>query len=279
MLGIALGLASAISWGVSDFIGGYESRRMTVISVLAVSQPVGLVLAVCVALVAGGDGLPADQVAVGAAAGAAGAVALGAFYLAMSAGAVSIVAPVASMGAVVPVVVGLARGESPSTLQIAGLVVAMAGIALAAREAEHPHAVSVPRRSLVLAALAGLGFGTFFVGIDSAAGHDAAWATVAARAGGVALIAVAAVALRGRIGIPAPELPALLSIGALDILANNLFAFATREGLLSLVAVAGSLYPVSTVVLARVVLGERLAPVQKAGVALALAGVVLIAGG
>jgi drug/metabolite transporter (DMT)-like permease len=95
----------------------------------------------------------------------------------------------------------------------------------------------------------------------------------------VALILPAAVAMRRRISFGAPALPALATVGALDIVANNLFAFATREGLLSLVAVAGSLYPVSTVVLARVVLGERLASVQKAGVALALGGVALIAGG
>src|SRR5438093_13131718 len=101
MLGIALGLASALSWGVSDFIGGYQSRRMAVISVLVVAQPVGLALALCVALVAGGDGLSVGQFAVAAAAGATGALALGAFYAAMVTGAISIVAPVASMGAVV----------------------------------------------------------------------------------------------------------------------------------------------------------------------------------
>jgi drug/metabolite transporter (DMT)-like permease len=183
------------------------------------------------------------------------------------------------MGAVVPVIVGLARGESPSAVQIAGLAIALAGIAMAAREAEHPDTASIPARSLVLAVLAGLGFGTFFVGIDSAAAHDAAWATAGARLGGVVLILGAAVALRHRITVSAPALPALACVGALDIVANNLFAFATREGLLSLVAVAGSLYPVSTVVLARVVLGERLAGVQKAGVALALGGVALLAGG
>jgi drug/metabolite transporter (DMT)-like permease len=279
MLAIVLGLASSLSWGVSDFIGGVQSRRLPVISVLVVSQPVGLVLAVGVALVAGGNPLPGGEAALAAAAGAIGALALGAFYLAMAGGAVSIVAPIASMGVIVPVVVGLLRGEQPAAIQVGGLIVALLGIVLAAREAEHPHALPVPARSLLLAAMAGLGFGTFFVCIDSAAAHNAAWATVAARGGGVALILIAALGRRGSLVFSRSALPALLAIGVLDILANDLFAFATRSGLLSLVAVAASLYPVATVLLARVVLGERLAPVQQAGVALALGGVAMIAAG
>jgi drug/metabolite transporter (DMT)-like permease len=136
---------------------------------------------------------------------------------------------------------------------------------------------------VVLAAFAGLGFGAFFVGIEVAAQTDALWATAFGRLGGVALIVAAAVAsLRvapGNVRFFPAAMPVLVTIGFLDILANDLFAFATRHGLLSLVAVAGSLYPVVTVLLARFVLGERLAPAQKAGVALALAGAVMLAAG
>jgi drug/metabolite transporter (DMT)-like permease len=249
-----------------------------VVSVLLVSQPVGLVLALVIALIAGGA-IGADGFAAAAAGGAAGALALGLFYLAMSIGPMSIVAPVASMGTVVPVVVGLARGEEPAALQAAGIAVALLGIARAVREAEHPHGVSVEPRALLLAALSGIGFGSFFVGIDSGAAQDPAWAIVAARVGGVALILLAVAARPARVSVPRGALPALATIGVFDIAANSLFALASTEGILSLVSVAGSLYPVTTVVLARVVLGERLAGLQRLGVGLALAGVALIAAG
>jgi drug/metabolite transporter (DMT)-like permease len=246
--------------------------------VLLVSQPVGLLLALAIALIAGGSlsggGFPPP-----AAGGGAGVLALGLFYLAMAIGPMSIVAPVASLGTVVPVIVGIARGESPGGLQAAGILVALAGIALAVREAERPHAVSVSPRALALAALSGIGFGAFFVAIDSAASQDPAWAIVAARSGGVGLVLVAAAGRRGSVRFSRAALPALLVIGAFDIAANGLFAIASREGLLSLVSVAGSLYPVTTIILARVVLGERLARLQRLGVALALAGVALIAAG
>ena len=245
---------------------------------VAVTYPVGLVLIVPLALAAGGS-LPAGDAAIAAAAGAAGAVAIALFYFAMAIGPVSIVAPVASTGVAVPVAAGLLRGEAPSGLQLAGIVVAVAGIALALREVEARHTVAVPARSVLLAALAGLGFGVFFVGIDAAASQDALWASTAARAGGCVVIAAAALAAPARLEFSAPAVPVLVAIGALDVTANSLFALASTEGLLSLVSVAGSLYPVTTVLLARAVLGERLARVQQTGVALALGGVVMIAAG
>lgn len=252
---------------------------MPVLSVMLVSQPLGLALVLCVALLVGGAIPPGPDMAAAVAGGIAGVFALSCFFRAMAIGPMSIVAPVSSLGAVVPIVVGLARGEDPSGLQAAGLVVALAGIALAVREAEHPHGVRVPRSSVVLAALAGLGFGSFFVGIDAAASHDAYWAALGARGGGSVAIAAAALALPQMIRLSRDALPALVAIAVLDTLANLLFALASREGLLSLVAVAGSLYPVATIVLARFVLGERLARLQRVGVVMALAGVALIAAG
>jgi drug/metabolite transporter (DMT)-like permease len=197
----------------------------------------------------------------------------------MSIGPMSIVAPVASIGTVVPVIVGVARGEDPGARQAAGILVALAGIALAVRETQHPHGVTVSSRAVALAALSGIGFGAFFVGIDSAASQDPAWAIVAARAGGVALILAAAAAQPASVTLSTSALPILFVIGAFDIAANSLFALASTEGLLPLVSVAGSLYPITTIVLARVVLGERLAGVQRLGVAFALLGVALIAAG
>jgi drug/metabolite transporter (DMT)-like permease len=251
---------------------------MPVLSVLIVTYPFGLLLIAALAIVAGGS-LPAGDAALAAAAGATGAVAIGLFYLAMALGPVSIVAPVASTGVTVPVAVGLLRGEAPSALQAAGVVVAMIGIALALREIETAHTLTVPRRSVVLAALSGVGFGVFFVGIDVAASEDALWAATAARGGGVVVILAAAAAMPARVVFARPAVATLLVIGALDVTANSLFALASTAGLLSLVSVAGSLYPVVTVLLARIVLDERLARLQQAGVALALGGVVLIAAG
>ena len=252
---------------------------MPVITVVLVSQPLGLLLVFLAALAAGGDVPPQGPMAAAIGGGAAGCFGLACFFAAMARGPMSIVAPIASLGAVVPVAVGLARGEDPAAIQVAGLVLALAGIAMAVREAEQPHAADVPSRSVVLAALAGLGFGTFFVGLDAAGAHDALWAAAGGRIGGSAAVVLAALALRPALGLHRSALPALVAIAVLDTVANVLFAAASSEGLLSLVAVAGSLYPVTTILLARFVLGERLVRVQQVGVALALGGVAMIAAG
>ena len=252
---------------------------MPVRTVMVVSQPIGLLLVLVVALATGGSVPPGGPMAAAIGGGVAGAFALGCFYSAMAAGPISIVAPISSLGAVVPITVGLAGGEQPAAVQIVGLVVVLAGIALAVREVEHPGAVEVPGRSVVLAVLAGLGFGTFFTGISAAASHDPFWAAVASRGGGSAVVVLAALAVSAPLAVSRAALPPLLAIAVLDTLANVLFAGASSEGLLSLVAVAASLYPVATILLAHFVLGERLARIQQAGVALALGGVAMIAAG
>ena len=271
-LAIALSLSASIAWGVSDFLGGQASRRTPVLWVVAVSYPTGLVLIAIVALIAGGS-LSAGEVAIAMGGGVCGAAAISLFYSAMAIGPVSIISPLVSLGVAVPVAVGLIRGESPGGVQIAGLVAALCGIALAVREAEVPHAVSVSPRALALAALAGLGFGLFFVCIDSAASEDPLWAATWTRLGGSLAIAVALVARPPAAPFPTASLPTLLSIGGLDATANTLIAVASGIGLLSLVAVGGSLFPIVTVILARVILAERLARIQQLGVALALTGV------
>jgi drug/metabolite transporter (DMT)-like permease len=279
MLGIALGLAASVSWGISDFLGGLQSRRFSALSVLVVSQPVGAVLAFAVAAAFGDDPLSASKFLVAAGGGAAVVLALGAFYKGMALGSVSVVATIGALGLLVPVVGGLARGEEPGGLQAVGGAVAIAAVVLVAHEPD-PEWRAANRASVGLAALAALGFGTFFLAIDSAASEDPAWTIAAARTGGVSVLLALALALR-------PELPAargavlaaLLAIGFFDILANSLYAVATNHGLLPLVSVAASLYSAVTVLLARFVLGERLAPTQRAGVVVALGGIALIAAG
>jgi uncharacterized membrane protein len=278
MLGIALGLASSVAWGVSDFLGGLQSRRISVLTVLLVSQPVGLVLALAVALAAGGDPLSGRDAAIAVAGGAAVVLALGAFYRAMALGSVSVVATIGALGVVVPITGGLAAGEEPAAIQAVGVVAGVAGVVLVAREPD-PEWRAAGRAAVGLAALAALGFGAFFLALDATSGREPTWTIVALRCGGVGALLIAAAFARPSMRIDRSLFGVLLAIGFLDVLANSLFAVATNHGLLSLVAVAGSLYSAVTVLLARVVLGERLAPVQRAGVLVALTGVALIAGG
>jgi drug/metabolite transporter (DMT)-like permease len=278
LLAFAISLASAFSWGVSDFLGGQTSRRLPVLSVLAVSQPVGLVLIALMILVFGADPISADKFAIAALAGAASLVGLWAFYAAMAMGTVSVVAPIASLGVVVPVAVGLARGETPAAIQLIGLVPAIAGVVILSYE-EHPEHAGVARRSIVLAILAGLGFGIFFTGLDIASPDRPGWAVLAIRVGGVSTVAIALLITRPRLAAVSGSIAVLLTIGFFDVLANALVAVASTKGALPVVAVGGSMYPAFTIALAHGVLGERLARVQWAGVVLALVGVALIAAG
>ncbi|HZA89184.1 MAG TPA: DMT family transporter [Solirubrobacterales bacterium] len=279
MLGVALGLAASVSWGISDFIGGLQTRRFSALSVLLVSQPVGLVLAFGVALAFGDDRLPVGEFLLASAGGAAVVLALAAFYRAMALGSVSVAAMIAALGVVVPVAGGLAQGEEPGGLQALGVAIAIPAVVLIAREPD-PEWRAATRRGVGLAGLAALGFGVFFLLIAEVAETDPAWTIAAARVGGVFLLGIAALYARPKL----PEargvvLAALLVIGFFDVLANSLYAVATNHGILPLVSVAASLYSAVTVLLARVVLRERLAPSQRLGFAFAIAGVALIAAG
>jgi drug/metabolite transporter (DMT)-like permease len=281
VLAVALALSSSLSWGLADFLGGLQARRLTAFFVVAASQAAGLVaVAIAVACFAGaappvGDLVPA------ALGGAIGAVGLGAFYRGLSIGAMSIVAPIAATGVAVPVAVGLLSGDAPGPLQVAGMALAICGVLLASREA--PSAVAearaVSRRSVGLALVAAASFGLFYVGLDASASDEPLWAGLAARIGSLALLGPAVLLFRARVGPQVSALPLLGLIGVLDVGANVLFAFASRIGLLSVVAVLGSLYPVITVLLARFVLHERVRTVQQTGVLVTLAGVVLLAAG
>lgn len=278
MLALAISLASGLSWGISDFLGGLQSRRLPALAVLAVSQPAGLVIAFAIVPLLGADSMPADKLALAALGGAAGMGGLAAFYTALAMGTMSVVAPIAALGVVVPVAYGLALGEQPGAIQLAGVVVAVAGVVILGYEEEAEHA-QVARRSIVLALVSALGFGTFFTLLDVASPDDPGWAVVAARVGGVAAVGGALIAVRPELSGVAASFGVLVVIGAFDIAANTLFAVASTIGLLPVVAVGGSTYPAFTLALAHLVLGERLRRAQRLGVALALFGVGLIAAG
>jgi drug/metabolite transporter (DMT)-like permease len=280
VLGLVLGLSSSVCWGVADFLGGTQARQFSVLRVLLISQGVGLA-GVAVVVVARGRGAPAlEHLLPAIGGGVAGIAALSAFYRALAIGTMSIVAPIAATSAVVPVVVGIAGGDNPGAVKVIGIAVAIVGVVLASREEDSGRRRSdLPRASIALAIVAALGFGTFFVGLRESARSDVLWALFSGRAAGFAALAVAVLVLRPPGGVPGRRLPLLVLIGTLDVGANGLYSIATRHGLLSVVAVASSLYPLATVLLARTVLRERVRRTQELGVAVALAGVVLIAVG
>jgi drug/metabolite transporter (DMT)-like permease len=276
LIALALALGASVSWGVGDFLGGVSSRRLPTLVVLAVSQPAGLVGLVALALAVQDEPLGAGGIAAAAAAGAAGALGLGGLYRGMAVGAMGVVAPVSTLAAVLPVAVGLARGERPGALQLLGAALILAGVVLVSRE---PGAGgSRIAAGVGLALVAATGFGLYFVFIDVAADESATWAVVVARATASALCIGAAVA-RGAGGLSPRALPALTLIGLLDASANVLLAAALTRGYVSLVSVLASLYPVVTVLLARTVLAERVATPQTAGIGVALGGVALVAAG
>jgi len=278
MLGVALGLASSMAWGISDFLGGLQARRFSAFSVLLVSQPIGAVLAFVVALSAGGR-IPAPEFGLAAVGGVAVTIGLAAFYRGMALGSVSVVATIGALGVLVPVAAGIIRGETPGAVQDFGTALAIVGVLLVARETD-PEWRQANRHAIGLAAVAALGFGIFLLLIDRAASQDPAWAVAAARSGGTGLLLVGALYMRP--GLPrarGASLAALLAIGFFDILANSLYAVASTHGLLPLVSVAASLYAAVTVVLARFILGERLGALQQAGVVFALLGISVIAAG
>lgn len=282
MLGIALALSSSLCWGFSDFIGGLQARRLPLLRVMLITQIVGL-LAVAIVLAVRGVPAPAlSRLIPAAAGGIGGVVGLTAFYRALAIGTMSIVAPIASTGVCLPVIVGVAGGERPSAVKLIGIAAAVAGVVLVSREPGPGWSGSERhvRISVLLALVAALGFGSFAIGLRYSARADALWALLAGRIMGVTTLAlVFAVNRPPRAeNLRASAMP-LLAMGLLDVSANGLYAVATRHGLLSIVAVAASLYPLVTVLLARSVLGERVHRVQELGILAALGGVVLIAAG
>jgi drug/metabolite transporter (DMT)-like permease len=278
VLALAISLASSFSWGISDFLGGLESRRLSVLGVLAISQPVGLVLIALLIPVLGADHISGGKLALAFLAGGASLGGLGAYYAAMAMGTVSVVAPIAALGVVVPVAVGLATGEEPGTIQLIGLVPAIAGVVILSYRNGSGGSVEA-WRPIALAILAGLGFGIFFTALDAAATDHPGWAILAVRMGGVSVVALALLVVRPSFDGVSAALGVLVLIGVFDVSANALFAVASTKGVLPVVAVGGSMYPAFTVALAHGVLGERLAALQWSGVVLALVGVAMIAAG
>ena len=264
-----LALASSAAWGTSDFFAGLASKRRPAVAVVGWTQGLALVVITVVVAVRWESvtwtGWPVWAVA----AGLSGMVGLVCFYTALSAGTMGVVAPIAALGVVVPIVLGVATGEQPSPWAWVGMLVAVVGVTLASGP---ELSGDVSARPVVLASVAAVGFGLALFCLDRGARSSTVLTLWGMRMTSVAVLVVLALALRTAGGVTVRETPGLLAIGCGDLAANGLFAYASSRGQVSVSAVLGSLYPVVTAIWARFLLDERLRRVQKVGVALAVGG-------
>jgi drug/metabolite transporter (DMT)-like permease len=272
-----LALGASLSWGVGDFLGGVKARVMPSLMVMAASQPFGLA-ALAIGLVVRGTGIPGDEVAWSALSAVLGTVGLFAFYRGMAAGAISVVAPIAALSAAIPVIWGVAvSGDHVGGLQGIGFVAAVGGSVAASLE-RRPERTQLAA-GVGWAVLAMLAFGTYYVPMHAASSQDWLWPAFLFRCTSVTLVYSVVLIRRLRPTGLRGHWRGLIAIGLLDTGGNALFAAASSHGLLSVVSVLASLYPVLTVLLARRMLGERVQRTQDVGVVLVLAGVVLITAG
>lgn len=273
-----LALGGALSWGAGDFLAGLATKRIAVFTVLALSQAIGLV-GIGVWVVVARDPFPGVVELIPAVlAGLAGAIGLAALYRGLAVGAMGIVAPISAASPIVPLSVDAAQGVVPATAQWLGVALVLGGIVTLSREPKNGGQRIAAGAGL--AVVAAVGFGLFFVGLDAGADESAPWAVVAARSASVTFAVAAAVFItRTSLRPPRALLPALVAIGVFDTGANVLVAYALTKGAAGIVAVLSALYPVVTVVLARVVLEEQLSSSRRVGGVVALSGAALVAAG
>lgn len=269
-----LALASSLCWGTSDFFAGLFSRRRPAVAVVGWTQALAFVV-LCAVVATQRDhiawsGWPLWSVA----AGISGLTGLLCFYTALSTGTMGVVAPIAALGVAVPVLLGVATGDEPSPWTWVGILVAVVGVTLASGP---ELSGDVSTRPVVLAAVAAVGFGLALFCLDRGARTSTLMTLWGMRCTSVLVFTVVALVTRSLGGVAAREVPSLLVIGCGDLAANGLFAVASSRGEVSVASVLGSLYPVMTILLARVVLRERLRPIQQVGAVLSLAGAAVIA--
>lgn len=281
MAAIALGIGAALCWGFADFLGGIKAKALSLALILLISQLTGMAAIALVIAVGDFESPSFSEIAPAIGAGVAQLVGISALYRALSIGTMSVISPISASGAaVLPVIVGIVTGERPEPLQYAGMAAAFVGVVLATRAPESSAGPGASREALILAAVAAVGFGFFFVGMDAAVENAGPyWALLAARISACAVLGAVLLAMRPKLGFDRSALAPLALIGVLDVGANAFFALGTDTGLLSVVSVLASLYPVATVVLARAILHERLVRTQALGVVVSLAGVGMIAAG
>lgn len=283
-MAVVLALLASITYGSADFLGGLFTRRASVLTVVLFSQAMGtFLLALALPFFLHRD-YSGAAVAWGAGAGVAGAAGVTMLFRGLARGRMSVVAPTTgTVAAALPVVVGLAAGERPAPLALVGVGLALAAVALVSASehgAESAGGAEPPTSSGVPEALgAGTSFGLFFILLDNAGDAAGMWPLVGARASSLTIMTIAVVVAGAAFKPPPGTLAGISLAGALDVAANLFYLLATQRGLLALVAVLTSMYPATTVLLARVVLKEKLSPTQLVGLAFAFAGVIAIASG
>ena len=275
-----LAVLSSVLIGTSDFLGGRATQRLNAFAVAGWSQVIGLVLLLVLLPFLRVRAEGGDWVLWSALAGISGGVGLVAFFAALATGTVGVVSALAALGAVVPVLVGVLAGERPSGLQALGIMLALAGaVAAAGPELHAGLKVGGPApRSILLALLCAAGGGGMLVCLRNGAVDQPMLSVAGMRL--IRIVAFGSLALRLRSvgGVRRADAPLLVGIAVTDVLGLLAYALAAGRGALSVVGLLGALFPVTTALLARFVLGERLSPVQGAGVGLAFSGVALVAG-
>jgi drug/metabolite transporter (DMT)-like permease len=273
LLSVLVGLASAASWGAGDFLGGLASRRAKLYGVVITSQLVGLVVVFGAAVLFNQPFPPAEHLLGGALAGLFGVCGVLALYQALATGKMGVAAPVSAVvAALVPVIISLFTLSLPDTSTLLGFIAALFAVWFVSRSGTEP----IRRSDLLLPVCAGLGFGLFFVAISQVNTISTMYPLVAARLASLSLLVVITALRKQPRGVPRSALGITILSGALDAGGNAFFAVATSLGRLDVVAVLASLYPAVTVLLAWVLLRERVTRLQGVGVLAALLAVVLI---
>ena len=284
---IFLGLAAAVLYGSGDFLGGLATRRAHVLPVLLLADLAGVVVALAAAAISGGA-VSLAGLAWGMSAGLVGGFGLIVFYIGLAAGPMSVVAPVSGLvSTILPVAVALAEGERPTAGVYAGALLCLVAIVLASSAGPaDTQGRRKPGRAIVYGVVSGAAFGLFFLLIRNAGQSGELWPVAAGRIGELASLLITAAVLRRSLlpggtsqtsGTSSRLLMTAAAAGVIDVIANVCYVAATRTGMFGLAVVLSSLYPGVTVLLARVVLGERLRWVQRAGLALAAIGILLVA--
>jgi drug/metabolite transporter (DMT)-like permease len=270
---VTFALAASLSWGAGDFSGGFASRRAQVLSVIVGAYAVGLMMLIALALIWSEQFPTTLDLIWGSVAGLAGAVGLVAFYQALAVGRMGIVAPIAGMlSAAVPVLFAAAFEGLPGPLQLIGFVLALIAVGLISGLG----VVKGRPEGLGLALLAGLGFGSFFILISRVSHGAVFWPLAAARLSSL-LFLLAVLLIRRRKVLPEKSVwPVVFLAGALDVAGNVFFVLATHAGRLDVAAVLSSLYPAVTVLLATIILKERVTRLQSIGIFVALVAIPLI---
>ncbi len=275
MNGLALALGASLAWGVADFVGPWQARTLGALRVMLWAQIAGMT-AMAIVVAARGSAPHGAAVLLAIPAAISGTLGLYAYYRGMAIGAMAVVAPIAGASAIVPVLFGILTGDRPAPVQYAGIAAALLGVVLASQE----HQEGGKRRvaaGVGLALLAAVGFGFYFPPMHAAGAADPYWSSLLFRITSTAIVLAAVAVRRPAVRVAGWKLAVVIGVGLGDTLGNLLFAASSHAGgLISLTSVLASLYPIVTVLLAAIVLHERIAPLQRIGVVLTLVGVLLI---